>query len=331
MVEHLDVRADRDVVPRHEPQAREIQWHVVVPQPALVPGGIVRRAPDHRAACRHGHRVGVNAARALRLFHDVLRRQVPERLAPVDRRHLRREIEEARRRDEILAAGLAWEQRPHLILLAVDPRDEQHLHRAAAIPVALLVVRADASDAGAEALHVHRGKSRMAERGDGRLPLGGRRASGRAHFAVRPRLLRQPLHRVVAVGDRRAEDVVVPLREEVPALVLDDVGVAPLHDGERRGHVGGHAVADVPVIEVVGRLREHNRDRAGGVLRAVDVGGQPDPVAHRHHDLALDDGDGLELVLEVDAPLRIGRRESTLLRGHQGGERHDEKGEGEGE
>ena len=171
----------------------------------------------------------------------------------------------------------------------------------------------------------------MAERGDGRLPLGGGRTAGRAHLAVRPRLLRQPLHRVVAVGDRRAEDVVVPLREEMAALVLDDVGVAALHDGERRGHVGGHAVADVPVIEVVGRLREHDRDRPGGVLRAVDVGRQPHAVAHRHHHLALDDGDGLELVLDVDAPLRVGRRESTLLRGHQGGERHDENGEAERE
>ncbi len=99
----------------------------------------------------------------------------------------------------------------------------------------------------------------MAERGDRRLPLRGRRAARRAHLAVRPRLARQPVDGVVAVGDGRAEDVVVALGEEVPALVLHDVRVAPLDRGQRRGHVGGDAVAHVPVVEVVGRLREHDR------------------------------------------------------------------------
>src|SRR2546422_5109372 len=36
--------------------------------------------------------------------------------------------------------------RAHLVLLAVEPRDEQHLHRAAAVPVALLIVRSHASE-----------------------------------------------------------------------------------------------------------------------------------------------------------------------------------------
>ena len=115
---------------------------------------------------------------------------------------LRREVERLRRADQILLRRVRREHRPHLVLLAVEPGDEQHLHGAAAIPVALLVVRADAADAGAEALHVHRGVAGVPERGDAHLIFGGRRAAGRADLAVRPRLLRQPVDRVVAVGRR---------------------------------------------------------------------------------------------------------------------------------
>ena len=81
------------------------------------------------------------------------------------------------------------------------------------------------------------------------------------------------------------------------ALVLHDVGVAALDRGQRRGHVGGHAVAHVPEVEVVGRPHPDRRHLAGRVLRPVDVGREPDAVAHRHHHLALDDGDRLQLLL----------------------------------
>ena len=226
VIEHLEVRADRHVVPRHEPQAGHVERHVVVPQAALAPRVGRRLALLHHAAGFDRHPVGENPARAVDVLDDVLRRQVPQRLVPIDRRHARREIEQPRRRDQILARRVFREHRPHLVLLAVDPGDEQHLHRAAAIPVALLPVRADLADAGAEALHVHRRKARMAERRDRRLPFGRRRAAGRAQLAVRPRLLGQVVDRFVAVGDRRAENVVVAFGEEVPALVLADVGVA---------------------------------------------------------------------------------------------------------
>jgi len=45
--------------------------------------------------------------------------------------------------------------------------------RAAAVPIALLVIGADAPDAGAESLHVHRGVAGMSERGDTHLILRG--------------------------------------------------------------------------------------------------------------------------------------------------------------
>ena len=198
--------------------------------------------------------------------------------------------------------------RPHLILLAVQPGDEQHLHGAAAVPVALLVVRADAADAGAEALHVHRGVARVAERRDAHLPFRGGRAAGRADLAVRPRLLRQPVDGVVAVGPR-AEDVVVAFGEEVPALVLHDVGVAALDRRQRRGHVGGHAVLDVPEVEVVRRPHpDRSGTFSGRVLRTVDVGRQPHAVGHRHHHLALDDGDRLELASRCRSAAACRRR-----------------------
>jgi len=68
-----------------------------------------------------------------------------------------RQVEPLRRRHEVLARRVAREHRAYLVLLAGEPRDEEHLHRAAAVPVALLVVRLHAPDARAEALRVHRG------------------------------------------------------------------------------------------------------------------------------------------------------------------------------
>ena len=105
-------------------------------------------------------------------------------------------------------------------------------------------------------------KPGMAERRDRGLPLRGRRAPGRAELAVRPRLLGQVVDRFVAVGDRRAENVVVAFGEEMAALVLPDVGVAALDGLDDPRHVGGHAVADVPEVEVVRRLDEDDRHLA---------------------------------------------------------------------
>jgi len=84
-----------------------------------------------------------------------------------------REVERLRRANQILLRGVGREHRPHLILLTVQPRDEQHLHRAATIPVALLVIRTDAADAGPESLHVHRRVARVTERRHAHLIFGG--------------------------------------------------------------------------------------------------------------------------------------------------------------
>ena len=143
-------------------------------------------------------------------------------------------------------------------------------------------------------------------------------------LAVGPRLLGQVVHRLVAVGDRRAENVVVAFGVEMPALVLPNVGVAALDRCQNRAHVGRHAVAHVPEVEVVGRLDEDDRHLAGGILRAIDVGRQPHAVLHRDHHAPFDDGDVLEFGFEILAALLLGRRERALLRGKDGrGENRD--------
>ena len=70
---------------------------------AAIPRRIVRRALNHLAAGFDRHRVGEDAVRAVDVLDDVLHRQVPERLRPVDRRQMLREVERLRRADQILA------------------------------------------------------------------------------------------------------------------------------------------------------------------------------------------------------------------------------------
>src|SRR6185437_17067676 len=105
----------------------------------------------------------------------------------------------------------------------------------------------------------------------------------------------------MAVAERRPENVVRALGEEMPALVLLDVRIAALHRLEHGRHVRGYAVLDVPVVEVVRRAYEDGGDFSLSVLRVVDVGGEPRTVPHGDHDLAVDHGERLELVLQIPA------------------------------
>ena len=190
------------------------------------------------------------------------------------------------------------EHRAHLVLFAVEPVDEEHLDGAAAVPVALLVVGADLADAGAEALRNDRRQGLVAERCRGELPLGGGGAADEADLAVRPRLRGHPVELVVGVRERRAEDVVVAFGEEVAALVHLDQDVAAFDGVELGGHVAVGAEPDVPEVEVVGRAAEDDRVFLARVLGPVDVGGHARAVLHRHHHLAVDDGDVFELLLD---------------------------------
>src|SRR5207249_2273940 len=66
------------------------------------------------------------------------------------------------------------------------------------------------------------------------------------------------------------------------------------------------------------------------VLRAIDVGGEPDAVAHREHDLAVDHGERIQLPLDVPAAgLRLrGERPALRARGTGGGKEQNEGDEG---
>ena len=98
-----------------------------------------------------------------------------------------------------------------------------------------------------------------------------------ADVAVRPRLPRDPVDRVVAVGDLVDERERLALRAESPAHVLRDEGVAARD--EMRGQERDPAVAAVLVVR---QAHEHGGERPGAVGE-VHVGGQVHAVAHRHH------------------------------------------------
>src|SRR5262249_39016956 len=141
---------------------------------------------------------------------------------------LRRQVEHPRRANQILLRRVRREHRPDLVLLAVNPGGKQHLECAASIPIALLVIGADAPHSGAETLWDHRRVRWIAQSRDSQLPFGGRRAADRADLAVRPGLLGYPLEGVVAVTERSAQNVVIPLGEKVTALVHLDEDIAAL-------------------------------------------------------------------------------------------------------
>ena len=158
-----------DVVPGHHPEAGNVDFHAVVPQAAFVPGGIVGGAEDH-AGLAGGRGVGEDAVLRADGGEDVFFREMREGFAPVDRGRVRREVVGLCRGDERLLRHARGEVGLAVVGLqagAVDPGGEEHLHSAAAEPVALLVVGADAADAGAEAFRNECGEGLVAARGDG--------------------------------------------------------------------------------------------------------------------------------------------------------------------
>src|SRR5262249_37153312 len=52
---------------------------------------------------------------------------------------------------------------------------------------------------------------------------------------------------------------------------------------------------------------------SGCALRAIDVGRQANAVRHRHHHLAVDNRDRLELLLCFPSPLLLGGTQTSLL------------------
>ena len=76
-----------------------------------------------------------------------------------------------------------------------------------------------------------------------------------------------------------------------------DPGVTSFDGLEDLTHVAGRTEPNVPEVEVVGGSDQDGRDFLRGVLRIVEVGGHPDPIPHRDHQLPFDDRDLGQLVL----------------------------------
>src|SRR5271163_740175 len=98
-------------------------------------------------------------------------------LGPVDSWRVGVEIEGFRGSDECLLRHTRWEGGSSVLGLkpiVIEPTDKEHLHRAAAVHIALFVVRSDAADTGAIAFRDNSGKRLVAARGNGELPFGSR-------------------------------------------------------------------------------------------------------------------------------------------------------------
>ena len=87
----------------------------------------------------------------------------------------------------------------------------------------------------------------------------------------------------------------------MPALVGADIRVSALHCLELRAHIGCGAKAHVPVVHVVGRTDEY-RWRFIHTLGPVNVELDASAVAHRNHQLAVDDRYGLKCFFKRVAP-----------------------------
>ncbi len=312
-----EVRPHRNVVPRHEPQPGKIQRHVIVIEPALVPGRIIGRALNHPPASRHRHGVRINSVRRIHRLQNVLLRQMPQRLGPVHWRKLLRQVKGLRPTNQILLRGIGRKHRPHLVLLSINPGNKQHLHGPAAIPVPLLVIRGNSSDSRPKTLNIHCRIRRMARRGNPHLVFRGRRASRRAHFTVCPGLRFEPIQHVGSIAPRRAENVVVPFREVMPPLVLHHIRIAALHRRQRRLHIRRQSVAHIPEIKIVGCSHPNNRHWPAGIPRPVNIRRQSHAVPHRYHHFALDNGHRFEFLLRLHSLIfLLLRKRRPLLRSH---------------
>src|SRR4030095_13778846 len=69
---------NRDIVPGHKPKTRNVDLHVVVPQPTFVPGWVIGRAFDHRSTRRDGHVISKDPVWATSSFHNVFHRKRAE-------------------------------------------------------------------------------------------------------------------------------------------------------------------------------------------------------------------------------------------------------------
>ena len=121
------------------------------------------------------------------------------------------------------------------------------------------------------------------------------RAADHPHFAGAPRLGRDPLHEIVAVGlVERVERVPLAARVVAPAHICGDDDVAALGEPDRPGPCA---------VVVVGCGGEDGGRRARCPPGGIYVDGQFDTVPHGHENAACD----VHVVVRVRVVARVGR------------------------
>ena len=141
----------------------------------------------------------------------------------------------------------------------------------------------------------HAGKAGRRQRSQSRLGMGGIGQAHRADPAVAPGLADDPGAGIIAVfGIGNVFDELA-LRAVAAAAILIDHGIAG-PDEMRRDIGAGHRL-DLVATDLgtralglaIGRALHHDRERPRKRLpilrRQVDIGGEPDAVPHRHHDI----------------------------------------------
>ena len=102
------------------------------------------------------------------------------------------------------------------------------------------------------------------------------------HFPVRPSLLRYPLDRVVSIGGLVRVPIELSFGLETPPAILSHEVVPPLDEVLRLFH-------HPRLFLVVGRPLEDRGelalDDSAFPRRPVNIGCQPHPIAHIHHDI----------------------------------------------
>ena len=152
----------------------------------------------------------------------------------------------------------------------------------------------------------HRGEPRRIMRRERTLNMCAIGQPQRADAAIAPGLPDDPLERVDAVLAFRkifGEDA---FRPEAAAAILENVAISHPREGGRdlglraRRRIGQTAIGVVGAALVIGRAFEEHRERPVDPGRYVDISRKPNAVAHRDHDIALNEDIGPGISLRLD-------------------------------
>ena len=175
---------------------------------------------------------------------------------------------------------LIQQRRPHRIRVVARlrafqrfPKSPGNLPQLKRPSVAAAAVK---SAGKAPALQPHRRQMRRIQASQRRLRMGGVRQAESPHLAVAPRLLRQPLHRVIPVPPLVYILAEPPLRRVTAAAILHHRHIALFRKEIGFLNPGGRQL-------VIGGTLQQRRQRPGLPPGLVYIRSQQRPVPHRYH------------------------------------------------